>query len=179
MTRVLVVAQSAIARAGLESLLRATGQVDVIDSAGGEGADVIVAEWDPASDPAPAAVPIVALTDEPGVASEALRSGVRAVLPKQAPPSQIVAAIQAVAAGLLVLYPDDPRPRRENGPLTTREIEVLSMLADGDSNKIIAHRLGISEHTVKFHVTSIMSKLHAGSRTEAVTEGLRRGLILL
>jgi DNA-binding NarL/FixJ family response regulator len=53
------------------------------------------------------------------------------------------------------------------------------MLAEGLSNKLIAHRLGISEHTVKFHVASIMSKLRASSRTEAVTTGIRQGLIML
>jgi NarL family two-component system response regulator YdfI len=64
-------------------------------------------------------------------------------------------------------------------PLTAREIEVLRFLADGASNKIIAHKLGISDHTVKFHVTSILSKLNAGTRTEAVTLGVRRGIIYL
>jgi DNA-binding NarL/FixJ family response regulator len=63
--------------------------------------------------------------------------------------------------------------------LTPREIEVLRLLADGASNKLIAHKLGISEHTVKFHVTSILSKLNAGSRTEAVTLGVRKGLVYL
>jgi two-component system, NarL family, response regulator YdfI len=63
--------------------------------------------------------------------------------------------------------------------LTPREIEVLGLLADGASNKIIAHKLGISDHTVKFHVTSILSKLNAGTRTEAVTLGVRMGLVYL
>ena len=63
--------------------------------------------------------------------------------------------------------------------LTPREIEVLRLMADGASNKIIAHRLGISDHTVKFHVASILSKLNAGTRTEAVTLGLRMGLVYL
>ncbi len=63
--------------------------------------------------------------------------------------------------------------------LTPREIEVLRLLADGASNKIIAHKLGISDHTVKFHVTSILSKLNAGTRTEAVTLGVRMGLVYL
>jgi len=63
--------------------------------------------------------------------------------------------------------------------LTPREIEVLGLLADGASNKIIAHQLGISEHTAKFHVTSILGKLNAGSRTEAVTLGVRMGLVYL
>jgi DNA-binding CsgD family transcriptional regulator len=64
-------------------------------------------------------------------------------------------------------------------PLTPREIEVLGMLAEGLGNKTIARRLGISEHTVKFHVGSILAKLDASSRTEAVTLGARRGLIML
>ncbi len=63
--------------------------------------------------------------------------------------------------------------------LTPREVEVLRLLADGASNKIIAHKLGISDHTVKFHVTSILSKLNAGTRTEAVTLGVRLGLVYL
>lgn len=70
----------------------------------------------------------------------------------------------------------------EAGPravLTPRETEVLRLMADGASNKIIAHKLGISDHTAKFHVTSILSKLNAGTRTEAVTLGVRMGLIYL
>ena len=63
--------------------------------------------------------------------------------------------------------------------LTAREIEVLRLLDDGESNEIIAYRLGISEHTVKFHVTSIMAKLGAGSRSEAAMLGVRQGLILI
>ncbi len=63
--------------------------------------------------------------------------------------------------------------------LTSREKEVLRLMADGASNKIIAHKLGISDHTAKFHVTSLFSKLGAGSRTEAVTLGIRMGLIYL
>ena len=76
-------------------------------------------------------------------------------------------------------------PERESGPkappvsLTPREIEVLRLLADGASNKIVAHKLGISDHTVKFHVTSILSKLNAGTRTEAVMLGVRMGLVYL
>lgn len=67
----------------------------------------------------------------------------------------------------------------ESAPLTPRETEVLRLLADGASNKIVAHKLGISDHTVKFHVTSILSKLNAGTRTEAVTMGVRKGLVYL
>jgi DNA-binding CsgD family transcriptional regulator len=70
-------------------------------------------------------------------------------------------------------------PLSETGPLTPRELEVLRMLAEGAANKTIAWKLEISEHTAKFHVASILAKLNAGTRTEAVTQGVRRGLILL
>jgi DNA-binding NarL/FixJ family response regulator len=94
--------------------------------------------------------------------------------------------VEAAAAGLVVLQAEDietvlaaPRQARTTESLSPRESEVLGMLAEGASNKAIAYRLGISEHTVKFHVTSIMTKLNAGSRTEAVTLGIRQGLIML
>ena len=70
-------------------------------------------------------------------------------------------------------------PKPHSVALTPREIEVLRLLANGASNKLIAHKLGISDHTVKFHVTSILSKMNAGSRTEAVTLGVRMGLVYL
>lgn len=73
----------------------------------------------------------------------------------------------------------EPDAKPIASPLTPREIEVLRLIADGAGNKIIAHRLGISDHTVKFHVTSILSKLHAGTRTEAVMLGVRKGLVYL
>ena len=73
----------------------------------------------------------------------------------------------------------EPADAPDPSPLTPREIEVLRMMADGASNKIIAHKLGISDHTVKFHVTSILSKLNAGSSTEAVMLGVRKGLVYL
>jgi len=78
-----------------------------------------------------------------------------------------------------------PRPDNDESAidtveeLTPREVEVLRLLADGLGNKEVALRLGISDHTVKFHISSILAKLGAGSRTEAVTLGIRRGLILL
>ncbi len=70
-------------------------------------------------------------------------------------------------------------PNPAGAVLTPREIEVLRLLADGASNKIIAHKLGVSDHTVKFHVTSILTKLNAGTRTEAVMLGVRMGLVYL
>jgi len=139
------------------------------------------------SDGAPESA-LVVIADDPGLSgvADALRSGVRAVLSRHSSASQIGAAIEAAAAGFVVLQPGDldgllinPQPASLAEPLTPREVEVLGMLAEGQSNKSIAHRLGISEHTVKFHVTSIMGKLNAGSRTEAVTQGIRQGLIML
>ena len=200
MTRVLVLAPSPVARAGLESLLRGTGTVDVIGSVAnwaeysGEDPDVVLADWENGDDLSIETVDgvpeaaWVLVADDPGLSgiAEALRSGVRAVLPRHSSASQIVAAIEAAAAGFVVLQPGDldgllvhPQPASLAEPLTPREVEVLGMLAEGQSNKSIAHRLGISEHTVKFHVTSIMGKLDAGSRTEAVTQGIRKGLIML
>jgi two-component system, NarL family, response regulator YdfI len=123
---------------------------------------------------------------------EALRVGVHAVLPRSTTADEIVAAIMAAAAGLVVLSSDvlefllssAPTHNRQLSPspiqtLTVREIEVLDLLAEGQGNKAIAKRLGISEHTVKFHISSIFSKLNAQSRTEAVTLGARLGLIFL
>ncbi len=143
----------------------------------------------------PGAVPaIVVLVDEwpQTTIATTLRLGVRGLLPSDATASEIIGAIAAVVSGLTVLHPDLVEPLLPVLPampraaatapseaLTNREIEVLSMLAEGLGNKAIAHRLTISEHTVKFHIGSIFGKLNASSRTEAVILGARQGLILL
>jgi NarL family two-component system response regulator YdfI len=88
------------------------------------------------------------------------------------------ASFEAFPAGEPVAESGSP-VKLPSAALTPREIEVLRLLADGASNKIIAHRLGISDHTVKFHVTSILSKMNASTRTEAVTLGVRMGLVYL
>jgi DNA-binding NarL/FixJ family response regulator len=136
---------------------------------------------------------------------EALRSGiVWAVLPHAASSDEIIAAVEAVSAGLVALdaetlnallspqdYSGDERlsARPDEGglptvitevdALTPREREVLDMLAEGLSNKEIAWRMKISEHTVKFHVASIFAKLDASTRTEAVMQGIRKGLVMM
>jgi DNA-binding NarL/FixJ family response regulator len=137
---------------------------------------------------------LVVLVDDlqTAILVEFLQAGVRGVLPKEAIANDIAAAIEAAAAGFIVLHPDVvevllpalPTPIRPSAPpvnqsLTPREIEVLEMLAEGLGNKAIARRLSISEHTVKFHISSIFSKLNVSSRTEAVTLGARLGMILL
>ena len=126
------------------------------------------------------------LAGERGLAFGALR--------RDATPEEIAAALSAVAGGLitldrrlatLLLQPALPvmsAPERLTGPeepLTARELEVLQLLAQGLPNKIIASRLHITEHTAKFHVSSILMKLGAASRTEAVTTAARRGLLML
>ena len=138
-------------------------------------------------------VPMVVLADAPREEIfELLRAGANAVLPRDTDPSVAVAAARAAAAGLVaVLREVAPalasaesarswRVEEDRSPhLSPREREVLRLLAAGTGNKGIALRLAISEHTVKFHVASILAKLHASSRTEAVTEGIRRGLVML
>lgn len=117
------------------------------------------------------------------------------VLRRDATPEEIVAALTAVAGGLVILdrqFAHDLLAPAERSPapaadrlsvadetLTARELDVLQLLAEGLPNKIIAQRLRISEHTAKFHVSSIMMKLGAASRTEAVTVAARRGLLIL
>src|SRR5215813_5251768 len=136
---------------------------------------------------------VVILIDDPEFeVANALHSGVRAVIPRSATAEEIIAAIQASVAGLVVLHPDalhsvlSPMPsgdRPEFHPsdqiLSPREIEVLRMIAEGLANKEIASKLGISDHTVKFHISAIFAKLGASSRTEAVIIGIRAGLIMI
>ena len=134
---------------------------------------------------------VVVLLDQsaPVWAGQAVQAGVRGVLSTDADGEQLALAIEAAAGGLFVLHPNEVRAERSSPAravtlelaesLTARERQVLQMLAAGLGNKEIAARLKISEHTAKFHVASILGKLNASSRTEAVAIGLRRGLILL
>jgi DNA-binding NarL/FixJ family response regulator len=143
-----------------------------------------------------AGVPIILLVENPARRiSEALPAGVRGVLPRNVTAAEMIGAIEAVAAGLCVFHPSDVdsvsmlHPREADTVpefaeslverLTPREIEVLQLLSEGLGNKEIASRLNISEHTAKFHVASIMGKLGATSRTEAVTLGIRHGLVMI
>lgn len=158
MIRVYIEAASAIARSGLEAMLTADPDIEIANDM--SEADVVV--------------------------GESAREGAQGSLSQDVTPAQIVAAVHATAAGLRIAPADEvpmflPRPPVEQviDPLTPREMDVLEMLAEGLSNKLIAHRLSISEHTAKFHVNSILAKLNAGTRTEAVTRGVRLGLIKL
>ena len=180
MIRALVSAPSAVLRAGLEALLRATPGVEVAGSVPGTAGlaaaierlqpDVVVADLSGREDESPprwlGLAPAVIVPPDAGAAE--IAAGVEAA----------VAGVAVVQPGTLGYYPLDALPAGVED-LTAREREVLAMLAEGAGNKAAARKLGISEHTVKFHVASIMGKLQAASRTEAVTIGIRRGLILL
>jgi DNA-binding NarL/FixJ family response regulator len=141
------------------------------------------------ADLAEAEAPVLALLPDESLAADALAAGARGLLLREASVETLCRTIEAVVEGLLVLdpallgalQPVAPRPDEAPPaePLTGREREVLQLLAEGLSNRAIAQALAISEHTVKFHVNAIMSKLDAQSRTEAVVRATRLGLILL
>jgi len=205
-TRVIVAARRSISRAGLESVVHSSPALELVrsldfalllnhaDSADLQ-ADVLLLE---AGDMQPDRVPLLAglplpavlLIDmpDPALVSAALAAGIRGVLSRDATPEEIEAAVQAVSVGLVVVGGAElpallPQAHPISGvlaePLSEREIEVLELLAEGLSNKLIAYQLSISEHTVKTHVASILGKLGAASRTEAVSQAIRRGLVKL
>jgi DNA-binding NarL/FixJ family response regulator len=117
-----------------------------------------------------------------------MHQGPRGVVPETATTATLDAAVRALAAGLTVTPPDPAKGRRESDSLadagleealTPREQEILGLVAQGLSNRAIARRLGISDHTVKFHLSSIFGKLDVSTRTGAVRRGLSRGLITI
>jgi DNA-binding NarL/FixJ family response regulator len=191
MTKVLVVAFNRSARAGLTSLLRQSGAAEVTSTpsdlsivdelARSVHAELIVTDEPESIGDTEYGAPVLAITNHPVLPDER----VRGVLPADTTADELAAAIGAIQAGLVVIHPGLVNSLGGSGMaaadplLTPREKEVLRMMAEGLGNKIIAHQLGISEHTVKFHVSSILEKLEAGSRTEAVTRGIRRGLVFL
>jgi len=210
--RVFIVAASPLIRGGLQSMLSDSrfdivGSVADLESASGQLVDaepevVLVEAAADAQEELLNSIEdaevgeeyaVVVLSEQPKTAwlSRALRAGVRAVLPRDATPDQLRAALEAAAAGLLVVHPSEVSavlhaPAALSSPiselpeqLTPREREVLQMISGGLGNKEIAGRLSISEHTVKFHVASILGKLGASTRTEAVSIGIRHGLVLL
>jgi DNA-binding NarL/FixJ family response regulator len=136
-------------------------------------------------------MPMVILSDAPERDMSLLAGGV-AILERNPSAAHLLAALQAAASGLIALSPrhaerlmDAPvEPVTHDTaqwiqPLTPRELQILRMLADGSPNKSIAADLQISEHTAKFHVSQILAKLGAESRTEAVAIGIRHGLVMV
>lgn len=131
--------------------------------------------------------PILALTVDPSDATAALRLGARGVLFRDGDPQRIGAAVQAVVSGMRVvdepfmpsLLVSHPPERKPKPGLSTRERQVLDLLAEGRSNKEIANLLDFSEHTAKFHVNTLMEKLGAQSRTDVVVRAVKRGWLSL
>ena len=224
MVRVLVSANSVVGLAGLEAMVKSAPPLELVGSTLGQAGldqqladlqpDVLlqtvgVGELDrlraPGSEADYPPIVVMAPESEFEAALAVLHdSPVAGVLPAWATATEIQGAVEAAAAGLVVMHPDVAEHLRlqlgaEAEPLSgatsqypggspgasagvrlsPRESEVLNLLAAGLGNKEIAWRLKISEHTVKFHVTSIFNKLGASGRAEAVAIGVRRGLIVL
>jgi NarL family two-component system response regulator YdfI len=207
-TSVLVVAASSAVRASLAAVIAAEpalvlagtfGWPPTLLEYGRARADVVVVDLLDAEEaaawewglPAPR---FVLLVDEPDgdAAQRVLRADAAAILPRDAAAQEIVAAIECAALGLVAMRPSTLAALIGHGAagrfaaapqltetLTPRELEVLQMLGEGLANRAIAGRLGISVHTAKFHVGSILGKLGAATRAEAVALGIRRGLIML
>jgi two-component system nitrate/nitrite response regulator NarL len=204
--RVLIVADDPLARIGLVTLLADRPGCTVVGQMA-EDADLLaeldvyrpdVVVWDLGWHPTPVVerladltdvgLPVVVLLADEADAADAQAAGARGLLLRHTDADGLLAALTAVGQGLIALDPSLaaallPTGDRAPGPLveelTPRELEVLQLLAEGLPNKAVAHRLGISEHTVKFHVNAILSKLGAQSRTDAVVRATRLGLIIL
>lgn len=128
-------------------------------------------------------VPLLALVHAPEEAARALRYGAVGVLNATVSGERLLSVLAALVQGFAVLEPAflllPPTNDLPTETLTPRERSVLALLAEGMSNKAIAKRLEISDHTVKFHLNSVLGKLNATSRTEAVTKAVRAGLLML
>ena len=195
---VAISATSASLRARIEALARRSGARVSTER---ERYDVLLITLEP-STPLPSSIPALSLVTPAagyvcviwigkappgGTVSRLLRSGVAGVVSLDIAPARLQSALRAIRAGLQVV--DPAFTREESGSssvgtaspeeLTEREQEVLTMLAEGLSNKEISSRLHISTHTVKFHISSILGKLGASSRTEAVSIGIRSGRVTI
>ncbi len=206
MIHVFVVAPTAIMRAGLRTTLttadmQVVGEASVPDEVINEGIDVIVVADEmlledvghAVADNTEIALVVLASSDDrPVLALRRLSLRGWSIVPLDATPAQLQASVMAAAQGLVALPTTLAERLQEqrsvvqalqleapDESLTAREREVLELLSQGLPNKLIARRLQISEHTVKFHVSSLSAKLGASSRTDAVSRGIRRGLITL
>ncbi|HYO51056.1 MAG TPA: response regulator transcription factor [Chloroflexia bacterium] len=207
MTRVFIVAPTQMVRAGLRAMLSAdeitvigeAASLDALDLAASRPDVLVVDESALVDDLARTALvsydnppALVVLSDDPGAAVGLRDMPVRGwgIVSPDAPPAELQAAVVASVQGLVVLplaIASQTLAQRSAiqavvgeslpEPLTDRERDVLSLISQGLPNKLIARQLSISEHTVKFHVSSIYTKLGASSRTDAVSKGARLGLI--
>lgn len=201
MIRVLLNVSSPALRAGLRALLSSDKTIKVVASPDSldeqNEADVMITSASLASrvdastrlstsneiDSSSSAAILLLSDDQINVREMRRLTHVWGILPTEASAEELTAAIHALSQGLIVgaptlLFESESEPL-DRGPLTERESEVLGLLAKGLANKQIAFELGISEHTVKFHVSSIYTKLNVTSRTEAVRTGLLGGWIAL
>jgi len=197
--RVLIVSHDPLARRAIADLIArmpataVAGSIEPTSLEAAEPADVAV--WEATAEAADlrrmndfrrSGVAVVALVSTGEQAHRARAMGAGGVLPRGVDAAALEAALQAVQEGLAVFDPALESPVAESmgaeegaENLTPRELEVLGLIAEGLSNKGVAARLGIRESTVKDHVNSLLDKLGAQSRTEAVTAALRRGLIAI
>src|SRR6185437_8291208 len=206
-TRIAVAAASSLARAGLAAAMREAPSLEMVSTlplngtlgsiASGMGLDVLLVELPPENEGEWEAELVVLTSAQASSVdwrSSIVSTGVRGVIRRDATPETLVAAIVCAAAGLTVVEgaattatrPMRVAPHRSRiadshtgqRALTPREREVLALLAEGLALKVVAARLGISEHTVKTHVGSLYEKLGASSRAEAIMEAARRGLVM-
>jgi len=195
--KVALLTDDSLLRTGMSSLLAQLGSIDVVDRDRAE-----VGLWDAGTDNSKTLsrlielkslpFPVVAVVGDTSHVAPALAAGARGVVLRDQVGPGIHAALAAVRSGLVVmdsalatsLVPTPPvraegTTAKGRGDLTEREKQVVQLLSEGLSNKLIADRLGISDHTAKFHVNGVMMKLGASTRTEAVVEAMRRGLVRL
>jgi DNA-binding NarL/FixJ family response regulator len=206
--RILLVADDLLVRTGLASLLSNQSDLRIVGQSNGERIhddvevfqpDVVL--WDLGWQETTLRrfisvgnlrVPMLALVGDPAWGATVLASLMNnkgyGLLPRDSHPDLIVMALTAIGRGLVVLVPvlaevlNTPQMLTNDLPtedLTNREQEVLQLLAQGLTNKAIALKLGITDHTVKFHVNAIMTKLNAQSRTDAVIRATRAGMVVL
>jgi DNA-binding NarL/FixJ family response regulator len=195
--RVAIVAQSVAMRLGLRELLSSLPDIEVSANTPSEqgltGIDVlVVTSADDLHLASEETRPVLLLTNASDEAAPLADLPVWGVLPLEASAEEISAALHALGEGLWVgspalassLLERHPAPAFEAGepvgdPLTGRELEVLQLAAEGLANKQIALALNISEHTVKFHLSSLYAKLGVTSRTEAIRAGVRQGRVVM
>lgn len=199
--RLLLIAPDPLARSALASMLAAQDAVSVVGQVDGQGdwfdavdlygAETVLVDvgWQNSlvvPDLREMAVPVLALVADVEAANQVWQAGARGIVARDVSAETVTNALMALSNGLLVLAPDLlPSPLQPTtsstllAPLTAREQDVLNLLAQGKTNRAIAVTLDISDHTVKFHVNALMSKLNAQSRTEAAVKATRMGLISL
>lgn len=189
---------AAVDGAGVEVVGEAAALVGADEESALSGADVVLLADEDLLEEAALALSddgedarhaLLVLTDDEGAVGKLRALPLRGwgVVPPDAPPEELGAAAAAVGRGLVVLPPSlterllgtPAAVEALSEPLTAREDEVLALLGRGLPNKLIARELSISEHTVKFHVSSVYAKLGVTNRAEAVSQGARRGLISL